>query len=71
MSKHLYQSYSKETFANAHLITAALRSLQRGEIWIKAICPICGKEYEYLLEDYKPKTCGKFNCLQKFQKRGK
>lgn len=63
----------KETFANAHLITAALRSLQRGvkemkKVWLKAICPICGKQYEYL-SDYKPKTCG--NCLQKFQKGGK
>ena len=33
-------------------------------IWLKANCPICGKEYKYLPK-YKPVTCGKFDCLQK------
>jgi len=33
--------------------------------WKKASCPVCGKQYEYLREDEKPKTCGKFNCIQK------
>ena len=37
--------------------------------WFKAICPICGKEYEYL-KGYKPKTCSKFDCLQEANKRG-
>jgi len=39
--------------------------------WLKANCPICGKEYEYL-SNYKPQTCGKFSCIQelKFGKRG-
>ena len=36
--------------------------------WLKAMCPICGKEYEYL-PTYKPKTCGKFTCLQEANKR--
>lgn len=35
--------------------------------WLKSICPICGKQFEYL-SDYKPNTCSKFDCLQKFQK---
>jgi hypothetical protein len=37
--------------------------------WDTAICPICGKEYEYRI-DYKPKTCSKFTCLQEANKRG-
>jgi len=43
--------------------------------WLKAFCPFCGKEYEYL-PDYKPKTCGMFECLYAMannilKKRGK
>jgi len=34
-------------------------------IWLKARCPICRKEYEYT-PDYKPSTCGDFDCLHKF-----
>jgi len=30
--------------------------------WLKAICPICGKEYRHL-RNYKPKTCSNFMCL--------
>ena len=30
--------------------------------WLKARCPICDKEYEYLPE-YKPATCGNFDCI--------
>ena len=30
--------------------------------WLKGQCPICGEEYQYL-PDYKPMTCGKFECL--------
>jgi hypothetical protein len=37
--------------------------------WLRANCPICGKEYEYLPK-YKPATCGKFDCLQKAVKQG-
>jgi len=37
--------------------------------WLKANCPICGKEYEYT-SIYKPSTCGKFSCLQEANKRG-
>ena len=38
-------------------------------IWVKSKCPICGKEYEHLI-DYKPKTCGRFECLREVHKRG-
>lgn len=30
--------------------------------WLKAICPICGKLYEYTIL-HKPKTCGNFSCI--------
>jgi hypothetical protein len=33
--------------------------------WIKAKCPICGKSYDYPAKGYKPKTCGKFECVHK------
>lgn len=36
--------------------------------WLKARCLICGKEYEYL-SDFKPSTCGKYDCLQKMELR--
>lgn len=33
--------------------------------WLKAICPICRKEYGYYGHslDEKPKTCGAFECV--------
>ena len=37
-------------------------------VWHKAVCPICGEGYQYL--DYKPATCGKFQCLQAALRRG-
>ena len=30
--------------------------------WIKAICPVCGRDYPYL-KDHKPSTCGRFDCI--------
>lgn len=36
--------------------------------WLKANCPICGAEYEYLPK-YKPATCSKFRCLQEYHKQ--
>lgn len=36
--------------------------------WLKAVCPICNQEYEYL-SGYKPATCGKFDCLYAFHHR--
>jgi len=42
---------------------------KKKRVWLKTNCPICGKEYEYL-SDYKPKTCGKFECIQKAHQRG-
>ena len=30
-----------------------------------AECTVCGSEFEYS-GDYKPKTCGKYYCLDKF-----
>lgn len=35
------------------------------QVWLKARCPICGREYKHL-EEYKPKTCGAFDCLFAF-----
>ena len=32
--------------------------------WLKTRCPICGREYEHP-EDYKPKTCGDYDCIRK------
>lgn len=37
--------------------------------WLGAICPICNKEYRYR-SDYKPVTCGWFDCIQEANKRG-
>lgn len=37
--------------------------------WLRTTCPICGKEYEYL-PNYKPSTCGKFDCLKQANKQG-
>ncbi len=33
--------------------------------WYKTICPVCGEEFEYI-EDYKPKTCNKYDCIHKY-----
>ena len=33
--------------------------------WLKAKCPICEQEYEHT-EDYKPKTCGDWDCIHKY-----
>ena len=48
---------------------AQKRIEKKGLQWLKATCPICGQEYEYLPE-YKPKTCSKFTCLQEASFRG-
>jgi endogenous inhibitor of DNA gyrase (YacG/DUF329 family) len=37
--------------------------------WLKATCPVCGKEYEYR-SDFKPSTCGQFECLKEAFKKG-
>jgi len=38
--------------------------MKLGEIkWGKALCPICGRKYEYIEGGYKPSTCGKFECV--------
>lgn len=37
--------------------------------WQKATCPICNEEYVYL-PVFKPKTCGKYNCVYEAHKRG-
>jgi len=34
--------------------------------WEYETCPICGRDYPYAKGEYKPKTCGKFDCLQKY-----
>ena len=33
-------------------------------VWLKARCA-CGKEYEYIEGGYKPKTCGRFECVKR------
>lgn len=38
--------------------------------WLKGSCPVCNATYEYLEGTAKPKTCGKFDCLQKANKQG-
>ena len=38
-----------------------------GLSWLKAICSICGKEYEYTVL-YKPETCGDIPCFIKLNK---
>ena len=38
--------------------------------WDKAHCPICGQEYSFIANIYKPVTCGRFTCLQEAIKRG-
>jgi len=37
-------------------------------VWKEAVCPVCGKTYEYgeIEGDLKPETCGMFDCLYKF-----
>jgi len=37
--------------------------------WTRSECPICGRGYPHKI-DYKPVTCGHFDCLQEAKKRG-
>lgn len=37
--------------------------------WVLSRCPVCGKQYPHK-EDYKPVTCGKFDCLHEAKRRG-
>jgi len=30
--------------------------------WLRANCPVCGREYEYFAS-YKPETCGEYTCI--------
>jgi len=34
--------------------------------WDTAQCPICLESYDYPKGGYKPKTCGKFDCIHKY-----
>lgn len=34
--------------------------------WVKEHCPVCGQEYQYPIKGYKPKTCNRFDCSQKY-----
>lgn len=38
--------------------------------WITAICPICYEKYQYIEGHEAPKTCSKFECLQKYFLKG-
>ncbi len=33
---------------------------------LKATCTVCGKEYEYPDKGWQPRTCGSFDCVQKY-----
>ena len=33
--------------------------------WVKAKCEVCGGQFEYAEGGYEPKTCGRFECVQK------
>lgn len=35
-------------------------------VWLKAKCPVCGKDYDYIEGGYKPSTCNNFDCVHKF-----
>lgn len=41
----------------------------RGTGWLRAKCPICGKEYEHS-PGAKPRTCGDVACIRELVKRG-
>jgi len=34
--------------------------------WVKAQCPVCGREYEYPKSGHKPSTCSNFDCIYKY-----
>lgn len=46
-----------------------LYSLEEFNSWTRSNCPICGEGFPHK-KDYKPVTCGKFNCLQEANARG-
>lgn len=33
--------------------------------WIYNTCPECGQRYSYPLGQYKPATCGRFECVHR------
>ena len=37
---------------------------------LKDICPVCGKEYQYIDKGWKQKTCGSYECVTKFFAQG-
>ena len=37
--------------------------------FLKATCPICNKEYVYLVQ-FKPVTCQRLECVEEADKRG-
>lgn len=51
--------------------------MQNGQLkeWLKGICPICGKTFEYLItydnqmRPHHPITCGKYECIKEANKR--
>lgn len=34
--------------------------------WLKATCPVCGREYQFIEGQYKPPTCTAYDCLYKW-----
>jgi hypothetical protein len=37
-------------------------------IWLDEQCPVCGVRFQYPEKGYKPKTCNKFDCIQKYNR---
>jgi len=35
-------------------------------VWLKAKCPVCGRNYDYIEGGYFPKTCNDIVCLHKY-----
>jgi len=33
--------------------------------WVEAKCVVCGGQFEYAEGGYEPKTCARFECVQK------
>lgn len=38
------------------------------DLWLTAVCPVCKRKYPYL-KDYKPGTCGRFECIYELAMR--
>jgi|WetSurMetagenome_2_1015567.scaffolds.fasta_scaffold54260_3 hypothetical protein len=37
---------------------------------VKANCPVCGKDYQYVDKGWKQQTCGSYDCVTKYFAHG-